>query len=154
QGLYDFGTQTGPNTVPSVNAPTLFYSRRIGLSGSRAVPVIGGGRLNGHAGPWTISAFDIETDNDVTSRAVRTNFAVARVRRNLLKRSNVGGIFTRRSVSTLGPGENDVAGVDINLALRESVYLASYVAKSWTTSLAGDDYAYRAYFNYNADRYG
>ena len=153
-GFYDLGAQAGQNAVPSVDAPTLFYSRRIGLSGSRVVPVIGGGRLNGRAGPWTISAFDIETDNDVASRAVRTNFAVARMRRNLLKRSNFGGLVTRRSVATVDSGESDTAGLDLNLAFFESVYVASYVAKTWTQSLAGDDYALRTYFNYAADRYG
>src|SRR5688572_23478320 len=72
----------------------------------------------------------------------------------MLRRSNFGGIFTRRSVSAVDGGGNDTAGVDLNLAFHQSVYMASYVAKTWTRSLAGDDYAYRTYFNYAADRYG
>src|SRR5688500_3756109 len=36
------------------DAPSLFYSRRIGLAGSRAVPIIGGGRLTGRVGKWKI----------------------------------------------------------------------------------------------------
>ena len=154
QGLYDFGAQTGPNTVPSPNAPTLFYSRRIGLSGSRAVPVIGGARVNGRAGQWIVGAFNMETDDDAAAAAAQTNFSVVRVRRNILRRSNVGGIYTRRSVSTIGPGANDVAGIDLNLALFENVYFTNYVARSRTDALSGDDFAYRTYFHYNSDRYG
>ena len=154
QGLYDFGAQTGPNTVNSVHAPTLFYSRRIGLNGSRPVPVIAGGRLIGRAGPWTIGAFNMETDDDDDAGAAQTNFTVVRMRRNILKRSNVGGMFTRRSVSTIASGENDVAGLDLNLALFDNLYITNYVSRSYTPALDGNDLAYRSYFHYNSDRYG
>lgn len=154
QGFYDFGAQTGPNTVPSPNAPTLFYSRRVGLSDSRAVPVIAGARINGRQGPWMVGALNMATDEDAAARAAQTNFSVVRVRRNILQRSNVGGIYTRRSVSTVGPGNNEVAGVDLNLALFENVNLTNYIARSRTPALPGNDLAYRTYFHYNADRYG
>ena len=154
QGLFDFGRPTGTGSVQSPNAPAIFYSRRIGLSGSRAVPVIGGGRLTGRAGPWVIGAFNMETDDEATARAAQTNFTVVRVRRNILRRSNVGGIYTRRSVSTIGPGANDVAGLDLNLGLLDNIYFTSYIARSRTASLEGDDLAYRSVFHYNSDRYG
>jgi hypothetical protein len=154
QGLFEFGRPTGTGSVQSPNAPAIFYSRRIGLSGSRAVPVIGGGRLTGRAGPWVIGAFNMETDDEETARAVQTNFTVVRVRRNILRRSNVGGIYTRRSVSTVGPGANDVAGLDLNLGLLDNIYFTNYIARSRTASLEGDDLAYRSVFHYNSDRYG
>jgi len=153
-GIFDFGTPFSTGSISSPDAPTLFYSRRIGLSGSRAVPVIGGGRLSGRAGPWIIGAFNMETDDDATAHAAQTNFSVVRVRRNVLRRSNVGAIYTRRSVSTVGPGANDVAGADVNLALFDNIFLTNYVARSHTGSLRGDDLAYRSMFHYNADRYG
>jgi hypothetical protein len=154
QGLFDFGRPTGTGAVSSPNAPAIFYSRRIGLSGSRAVPVIGGGRLTGRAGPWVVGAFNMETDDDEMARAAQTNFTVVRVRRNILRRSNVGGIYTRRSVSTVGPGANDVAGLDLNLGLLDNVYVTNYIARSRTDALNGDDLAYRSLFHYNSDRYG
>ena len=154
QGIFDFGTGPGPNAIGSPNAPTIFYSRRIGLSGARAVPVIAGGRLSGRQGPWIIGAFNMETDDDATARAAQTNFTVMRVRRNILRRSNVGGIYTRRSVSTIAPGGNDVVGVDTNFAWYENVYLSSYLTRSRTSTLHGDDLAYRTQFHWNADRYG
>ena len=154
QGIYDFGLQTGPNTVPSASAPTIFYSRRIGLNGSRVVPVIGGGRLSGRAGPWTIGAFNMETDDDAAANVSRTNFTVARVRRNILNRSNFGGIYTRRSVSTVAAGANDVAGLDLNLAVRQNVWFTGYLARSQTPTRRGQDLAYRTFYHYNSDRYG
>jgi hypothetical protein len=154
QGLFNFGVLSGNNAVPSANAPTLFYSRSIGLSGNRSVPVLGGGRITGRAGPWSIGAFNMETDDDDAARAAQTNFTVMRVRRNILQRSTIGGIFTRRSVSTVAPGANSVYGADVLLALFENVYFNGYAAKSETPTLEGDDLSYRAQFHYNADRYG
>jgi hypothetical protein len=92
------------------------------LSGSRAVPVIAGGRLTGRQGPWLIGVVNMETDDDAKARAAQTNFTVARVRRNIFRRSNVGAIYTRRSVSTTATGANDVGGLDLNLAFSENAY--------------------------------
>ena len=153
QGIFDFGLG-GSSNVPSVNAPTIFYSRRIGLSGSRAVPVIAGARMSGRAGPWSVGAFNMETDADTAARAEQTNFTVLRLRRNILRRSNVGGIYTRRSESTVGPGANDVWGLDANFVLYTNVYFSGYVSRSRTPTRDGDDLSYRGQFYYNSDRYG
>ena len=152
QGIFTFGAAGAD--VSTTSAPIIFYSRRIGLSGGRAVPVIAGGRLNGKAGPWSIGALNIETDEDEVSRSAQTNFTVMRLRRNVLRRSNVGGIFTRRSVSTVSPGASELAGLDLNLAFYQNVYISGYLARSQTETRTGDDLAYRTQFNYAADRYG
>ena len=153
QGIFTFGGGGGSNVGGGV-VPNIFYSRRIGLSGARAVPVIAGARLVGKAGQWSVGALSIETDEDIAAGAERTNFAVLRLRRDILRRSTVGGLFTRRSVSTVAPGANDVLGFDANFAFYENVYLSGYIAKSRTEGRTGDDLSYRAQFNYNADRYG
>jgi hypothetical protein len=153
QGLFQFGGGGGGDVGGAV-APTILYTRRIGLSGSRAVPVVGGGRLAGKAGAWSVGVLNILTDDDPAADVAQTNFSVVRVRRDILSRSNVGGIFTRRSVSTLGPGANDVWGLDANFAFYQNVYFSGYLARSRTEGLEGDDLSYRAQFNYNADRYG
>ena len=51
QGLFTFGNNSfsvgaAANTS---DLPLLFYSRRLGLSGSREVPILGGGRLTGRS---------------------------------------------------------------------------------------------------------
>ena len=41
-----------------------------------------------------------------------TNFTAVRVKRDILRRSSVGGILTNRSVSLAGDGSNQAYGVD------------------------------------------
>jgi hypothetical protein len=151
QGIFNFGNGIGPS-IPGNDQPVVFYSRRIGLNGSRVVPVIAGGRLTGRAGPWSVGALNMETDD--ASGLEQTNFTVLRVRRNVMRRSNIGGIFTNRSVSTVSTGANRVTGFDANLAFYENVYMGGYLSRSYTEGLGGQDLAYDAQFNYAADRYG
>jgi hypothetical protein len=49
QDIFGFGRNGGGDL--GGDAPSLFYSRRIGLNGPKVVPVVAGGRLTGKAGP-------------------------------------------------------------------------------------------------------
>ena len=92
QGIFQFGTGGGEgNAGGGGDAPTIFYSRRIGLSGSRVIPVIAGGRVTGKAGPWSLGALNITTDDDEAANAPQTNFSVLRLRRDILRGSTIGG---------------------------------------------------------------
>jgi hypothetical protein len=153
QGLFQFGGGGGGDLRSSM-APQIFYSRQIGLSNKREVPVIAGGRLNGKIGPWSIGALNISTGEDVAANAQQTNFTVLRLRRDILRRSNLGVLYTRRSLSTVANGANDVSGIDANFAFHTNVYLSGYLAQSRTNGLNGNDLSYRSQFNYTHDRYG
>ncbi|MBI4206446.1 MAG: carbohydrate binding family 9 domain-containing protein [Betaproteobacteria bacterium] len=153
QGIFQFGSG-GAGDVPSADVPTIFYSRRIGLSGARAVPVIAGGRVTGRAGLWSVGALTMETDDDVAAAAAQTNFTVLRLRRDILRRSMLGGIFTRRSVSMTAPGANTVWGLDAKFAFYQNVYFSGYAAQSKTEGQRETDGSYRTQFSYTADRYG
>ena len=89
-GVFEFGNvgSTGRNRG---DAPTIFYSRRIGLSETGAVPVVGGGRLAGKIGLWSVGALNIQVGDDATVGAVKPNFSVVRLRRNILRRSTSAG---------------------------------------------------------------
>ena len=153
QGAFLFGSGAVAD-VGGDMAPTIFYTRRIGLAAGRDIPVIAGGRVSGKVGRWTLGALSIETDDDDVARVEQTNFTVLRLRRDVLRRSNIGGIYTRRSVSTLAPGANDVWGVDGNFAFFTNWYMSGYLAQSLTDDRKDDDLAYRAEFNWTNDRYG
>jgi hypothetical protein len=153
QGPFLFGSGAVAD-VGGDMAPTIFYTRRIGLAAGRDIPVIAGGRVSGKAGRWTIGALNIETDDDDIARVKQTNFTVLRLRRDVLRRSNIGALYTRRSVSTLAPGDNQVWGVDGNFAFKTNLYFSGYAAQSRTDGRRGDDLAYRAQFNWTHDRYG
>ena len=135
----------------------MFFSRRIGLNSGLKVPIIAGGRLTGRAGKYSIGALNIETDDSAAARAEQTNFSVLRVKRDILRRSNVGILMTRRAPLTSAAdagGANLVGGVDLNLAFYQALNILGYYAKSDTPSLDGDDYTYRAALDYAGDRYG
>ena len=136
------------------DAPTLFYSRRIGLQGGQAVPIIGGGRLTGKVGAFDVGALNIQTGDETVSGAKDTNFTVLRVKRDLLRRSSIGGIVTNRSLSLAGDGSNQTYGADATFSFFDSVNLLGYYAKTSTTAVAGRDASYQARFDYGADRYG
>jgi hypothetical protein len=147
RGTFDFGRSTGGGPAPSV-----FFSRRIGLENGRQVPILAGGRVTGKVGEYGIGALAIRTDAEAD--APPTTFSVVRVKRDILKRSAVGAIFTQRSHSRIGEGANQVAGLDTKLAFHDDASVSGFVAKSATPGLAGRDTSYQALFDYQADRFG
>ena len=136
------------------NAPTIFYSRRIGLQGGTVVPIVGGGRITGKIGPFDIGALNIQTDDEAISGAEMTNFTVVRLKRDILRRSSVGAILTNRSASLAGDGSSQAYGVDTTFSFYENVNLLGYVAKTQTPGIVGKDLSYQGRFNYGGDRYG
>ena len=165
QGIFAFG---GASTSPSsssastpANTPVLFFSRRIGLSGSREVPIQAGGRLTGKAGRYSIGLLDIQTDRSTDAKAAATNFGVIRVKRDILRRSYIGVVATRRAPSVgpsltgaAGSGDNLTFGVDANFSFFESLNFLGYYAGTRTPGLERDDRSYRARFDYDADLLG
>ena len=151
RGNFDFARGAG---LGGAGAPTLFFSRRIGLQGGDVVPILAGGRLTGKIGAFDVGALNIQTGNELLSGAQTTNFTVLRVKRDILRRSTIGGIFTNRSVSLLGDGSNQVYGIDGRLAFFDDVTLLGYVARTRTADRPGRDASYLAQFDYAGDRYG
>jgi hypothetical protein len=146
QGIFTFG--------PGNPAPVIFFSRQIGLNSGMTVPILGGGRLTGRAGPYTIGVLDIQTRDEASASALATNFSTVRVKRDILRRSTIGVIATSRSRRASGEGSNQVVGADVNLGLLENISINGYYAKSRTLGLSGDDASYYAGASYSADRYG
>ena len=136
------------------DAPTIFYSRRIGLQGGQAVPILGGGRLTGKIGAFDVGALNIQTGNEGVSGALDTNFTVLRVKRDILRRSSIGGLVTNRSLALSGDGSNQAYGADATFSFFDSVNLLGYYAKTRTTGVPDRDASYQARFDYGADRYG
>ena len=134
--------------------PTVFFSRRIGLSRGQTVPIIAGGRLTGKVGDYSIGALNIQTDDEPSVGAVGTNFTVFRIKRDILRRSRIGAIYTGRSVSTVGDGSNEAYGIDTAFSFYDNVDITGYYARTRTPGLEGNDASYQAAFTYNGDLYG
>ena len=153
QGIFNFGGQSTTGAAgTATDAPILFFSRRIGIEGAKPVPILGGGRLTGKAGPYSIGLVDIVTKSDAETNIDQTNFSVVRIRRDLLRRSTAGVLFTSRSQSALGDGASATYGVDGNFAFFQNVRLNGYLAGTQANGSRG--FSYDALFDYPADRYG
>ena len=136
----------------SGDTPIMFYSRRIGLGPAGALPILGGGRLTGRVGRFSFGLIDIQTRE--FGAAPSTNFSVVRARRDILRRSSIGAMFTGRSVSASGVGQNQMFGVDGTFAFFDNLAINTYWAKTQTDGLRGDDVSHRLFFDYAGDRYG
>jgi len=136
------------------STPTLFYSRRIGLQGGQAVPILGGGRVTGKVGPFDVGLVNIQTEDDADLGAQGTNFSVFRLRRDLFQRSSIGVLFENRSRSTTSTGSNQAWGVDGSFPINNELSLLGYYAQTRTEGLDGMDLSYRGQVSYDADQYG
>ena len=91
--------------------PLPFFSRRIGLADDGTkVAILGGAKLTGRAGPWTLGLLDtqIESHAGVDSK----NLLVGRVTRQVLDESSAGLIFTHGDPRI--NGSNSLLGADFN----------------------------------------
>lgn len=156
QGIFDFGGVQAGNSPGDV--PLLFFSRQIGISRGQAVPVLGGARLTGRQGPFSIGVLNIQTDDEPSARAVSTNFSALRVKRNLLRRSNVGVMATRRGPAIGGTGAPSYTfGADATLLFFKSINVTGYYAMTSVPGRTGGAVtgtSYRGRFDYTDDRYG
>ena len=117
-------------------------------------PLQAGGRLTGKVGAFDVGALNIQTSDLFRAGAESTNFTVVRIKRDILRRSTIGGIFTNRSVSLAGDGTNQVYGLDGRFAFFDDVNVLAYAARTQTTGLDGQDGSYFGQLNYAGDRYG
>ena len=136
------------------DTPYLFFSRRIGLDQSREIPLIAGGRATGKAGKFTFGAINVQTGDDEAVRIDSANFTVLRAKRDILRRSSIGGMFTHRTATPLRTGANDGYGLDAALSFYQNVRIDAYVAATRTEGRVGDDLSYRGLFDYVGDKYG
>ena len=156
RGIFDFARGGLGAIAPSNTSdlPYLFYTRRIGLNAGRVIPIDAGGRLTGKVGQYAVGLMNIQTGNEAVSLTRPTNFTVARVKRDVFKRSAIGVMATNRSLAASDSGSNQAYGVDGTFSFFDNVTTAAYWARTATTGRTGDDQSYQARYDYNADRYG
>ena len=155
QGMFAFGgAVTSGQMAGAGDTPILFYSRRIGLSGSRVVPIVAGGRVTGRAGRYSIGALNIETGDEPAAQVSGSNVTAIRLKRDLLRRSSVGAIVTGRDVRQDGASASTTLGVDGTFGFFDNLAINTYWAQTRNAGVRGDDTSYRAQVDYAGDRYG
>ena len=148
EGNFDFSQPR------SLDVPTMFFSRRIGLEKGQIVPIEAGARVTGKIGDFDIGALNIGTGAVNSANIEANDFSVLRIKRDVLSRSTVGMLFTERSESLVGEGSNQLYGIDGSFDFLDDFSIDTYVAKTDSPDLKGEDKSYMANFDYNGDRYG
>jgi hypothetical protein len=178
RGVFDFGRGgqgMGPQSAQASDAPFLFYSRRIGIEAGQVVPIDGGARVTGKAGAWGVGALHIHTGSAGDTPGVpaaplvdANRFTVLRLKRDVLRRSAVGAMVTRRGSAATGEGSNRGWGVDGTFRFFENVTASGFLARTdgplpvrpglpagtGTDSAGVDRGSWQATFDWNADRWG
>jgi len=124
-GIFDFGSanQEGSRQL------RLFHSRRIGLHRGQPVPIIAGGRITGKTQGFTVGILNVQTEAVPSEDVPANNFAVLRVKRDVLSRSTVGAFLT----NTAYGGSSDfsrVYGVDGKFVFHNYFTIDGFLAKS------------------------
>jgi hypothetical protein len=123
----------------------LFFSRRIGLSDEgQVIPILGGTRLTGRQGVYSVGLLNIQQREEGAVPA--TNFTALRLRRDILANSDIGAIVLNKEES--GPHFNRVAGVDANFRFGQYLTTGGYLTKTFSPEQAvpasGNELASRA----------
>jgi hypothetical protein len=139
-GIFDFGT---------AQLAQLFYSRRIGLrEDGLPVPILGGARLSGKAGPWALGFLDARTGS-----GDEANDLVLRVKRDLFERGYVGAMALQRSGPGLTGAERG-AGLDVDLPLvihGQNLEPFAWIAGTQVPGVRGTPKAWRIATDYPND---
>ncbi|MBI2833793.1 MAG: carbohydrate binding family 9 domain-containing protein [Acidobacteria bacterium] len=143
-GTFQFGDVAERNyrTGSSTRDFTLFHSRQVGLNRGRPVPVVGGGRLTGHAGDFEVGLLNVQTEAFENDPA--ENFMVLRLRRNI-GASDIGVLFgNRQATGALSDQRyNRSFGADANVKLFDNLIVNSYAAFTQVPGISGDNKAAR-----------
>lgn len=128
-GIFSFSTAVRSNN-------RIFHSRRIGLHQGSEIPIIGGLRLVGRAGPWDIGVMSMQTSqSDVLPSE---NFGILRFRRQVFNQySYAGGILTSRL--DFKGNSNIVLGLDGIFRLFGDEYLITKWAQTFDSDLTNED---------------
>ncbi len=122
-------------------AVDLFFSRRIGIDSlGNPVPILGGGRLTGKAGPFTVGALQLFTES-VGGVQPANSYTVGRVTRSW-GRSRIGVIGVQRMATSDADDHNRTFGIDGRVALSEPVTFDWWGAKTETPGRNGRDGAF------------
>ena len=137
-GIFSAGT---PQAVD------LFFTRRIGIdSAGQPVPIVGGGRLTGRVGGFTVGALQIFTENSGTQEAMA--YSVGRVQRELGGRSRIGVLGVQRMGASQTTDWNRVIGVDGRVGIHDAWTIDWWDARSATPRSDHDAEAFSARLGY------
>jgi len=145
--IFQFGqiSQSGPPPF------LLFFSRRIGIEGYHTeVPILGGGRVTGKAGKYSVGLLDILSEEE--KGFPQSHFSIIRVSRDLFQRSKVGLMFTNRADA--GKSINQAYGVDGNFWLSDILEVQSFFVQTYDNADSKKGQAWKIGLDFTKDHWG
>ena len=103
-----------------------YFSRKIGLQSGNPIPILYGGRIIGKIGKLEIAAQQVKTRK--TGLVNSEDFSVLRIKKNFLKESNIGILYTRRHTyngEKLPEPIQDRNTLGVDLTLNTSSFLSN-----------------------------
>ncbi len=125
-----FGRDSSRDLIP-------FFSRRIGISQGGLVPILGGARLSGKEGHYTLGFLSIQTDS--FEETPSTSFTVGRISRELFRNSDIGGVFINKQEKD--GRYNRTYGLDANFKFFNYLDVVPFIMKTDTPGKEGRDMA-------------
>ena len=142
-----FLENAGTFSAGTPQAVDLFFTRRIGIDTlGQPVPILGGGRLTGRVGDFTVGALQIFTDRATSQGGM--SYSVLRLQRELAARSRIGVIAVQRMATAQSGDWNRVGAVDGRIGIRDAWTIDWWGAASATPRPDGDAGAYSARVGY------
>jgi hypothetical protein len=124
----------------------MFFSRRIGISDDgRAVPIDGGVRLTGQVAGLVVGGMWMRTDD--LGDTPGNDYGVVRIRKNILRGSDIGGIFMMRDAVGDASSFNRVYGADAYIRFPGEIDWSTYVVGSDSPGFDSGQYAWRTSLN-------
>ncbi len=150
-GIFLFGRQ---------GANQLFFTRRIGLTGrGEPVPIDYGAKITGKIGSYNVGFLQVQTRKRGVSNTSpfvpRQQFTVARVKKDILKRSSVGAMFVNRQGATRfgGTTYNRSYGVDAEFNLTDHYTLSGFYARTETPGVSSSVHSARINSVFETDKW-
>jgi len=167
---FTFG-QTGGRMPwrPEAGNIQLFHSRTIGIEERQRIPLIGGAKLNGKVGKYTIGLLSLNSEEttisvdpeetslleDSSAVVPETNFSVFRVKRDMFSRSSVGVMFLNKQGKK--GSYNRSLGFDSNFPVNQNLTFFINAAGTYAPETEGEadpqknNFAGNAGFNWQSD---
>ncbi|MBN2030674.1 carbohydrate binding family 9 domain-containing protein [bacterium] len=139
-GFFDFG---GSAFMP-------FDSRTIGIQNRQRIPLIGGVKLTGRAGPYSIGLLSLQsekTDLDDGGQLPSTNYSVFRLKRDVGSNSSIGLMAVNKQESSDTYGRT--FGLDGIWNISQEIQLDGSVAKTFSPDINDKDAAFDVGFTLN-----
>ena len=143
-----FLENAGTFAVGAGQSAQIFFSRKIGLTAGREVPIRAGARLTGKVGDFQVGVLNIQT-GDVSERdpltevrdliAPNNNFGVLRAYREFGNRTQIGAIMVSRLNTDDTDDYNLTYGIDGRLGVGQTLTFNGWAGLTETSRLEGGD---------------